>query len=105
MPSSVACWARTSTRSLQRTETFTVPWSTLAVFTYFTVLSAIIIASTMVPKGAFSFNPKMINDANLDGPTDLEQQREDVPEADSLPREKQQEKDSGSTSSVERKPQ
>lgn len=52
---------------------------------HFTVLSAIIIASTMVPKGAFSFNPKMINDANLDGPTDLEQQREDVPEADSLP--------------------
>ncbi|KAG8802983.1 hypothetical protein FRC17_006295 [Serendipita sp. 399] len=44
---------------------------------HFTVLSAIIIASTLIPKGALSLNPKMINDADLTGPTDLETARDE----------------------------
>ncbi|KAL7414355.1 major facilitator superfamily domain-containing protein [Mrakia frigida] len=39
----------------------------------FTVLAAIVIAATFIPKGAFAFNPDIINDAHLDGEVDEEQ--------------------------------
>jgi len=38
----------------------------------FTVLAAIVIASTLVPKGALSLNPKMINNTDLLGEVDTE---------------------------------
>ena len=38
----------------------------------FTVLAAIVIAATFVPKGSFSLNPKMINDSALTGDVDAE---------------------------------
>jgi hypothetical protein len=39
---------------------------------HFTVLGVIVFASTFVPKGALSFNPKMINNADLSGDVDPE---------------------------------
>jgi hypothetical protein len=42
------------------------------------VLSAIVIASTLVPKGAFSLNPKMISDSALMDPMDPEHQGADT---------------------------
>lgn len=38
----------------------------------FTVLSVIVIASTFIPKGAFSLNPDIINEAELEGEVDEE---------------------------------
>ncbi|KAG8806330.1 hypothetical protein FRC19_007312 [Serendipita sp. 401] len=61
----------------------------------FTVLSAIIIFATLTPKGALAFNPSMINDAELNGPADLEHQREaedDVAGRDDSSVEKEKEK-------------
>ena len=42
---------------------------------HFTVSCAIILASTFVPKGAFSFNPKMISEEVLD--MDIEDEYDD----------------------------
>ncbi|KAL3426055.1 hypothetical protein PVAG01_02846 [Phlyctema vagabunda] len=38
----------------------------------FTVLAAIVIASTLIPKGALKFNPSMISDDNVEGDPDEE---------------------------------
>jgi hypothetical protein len=38
----------------------------------FTVLSAVVIAATFIPKGAFALNPEIINDAVLEGEVDEE---------------------------------
>jgi hypothetical protein len=42
----------------------------------FTVLCVIMLASTLVPRGAFSFNPKVIDSAPL-APADAERQSRD----------------------------
>ncbi|KAK0615693.1 hypothetical protein B0T17DRAFT_592417 [Bombardia bombarda] len=41
----------------------------------FTVISALVIASTFVPKGAFSFNPKMLDNEELDADLSEDEQR------------------------------
>jgi hypothetical protein len=46
------------------------------------VLGIIVFASTFVPKGSFSLNPKIINNTALTGDVDSERQEEDAQRED-----------------------
>jgi hypothetical protein len=46
------------------------------------VIAAVVFASTFVPKGAFSLNPTMINNADLKGEVDTEHEGQDPERGD-----------------------